>query len=226
MPLFPIVPNVPGVPPVYRSVANIINTGTVLFQDVLTAISFFTQQQSWGIYLDGIPVITADTVADNVVSQDFKQSYTVANYPVEPGSFETYDKVTMPFEVRMRFSVGGSDLDRQSLLDTIDAIAGDLNLYDFVSPEATYSSVNITHYDYSRKGQAGAGLLVIDVWGVQVRTDATAQFSSSTDNQPSTGAGSISIKPISSPSDPSASSQVSNGNVLPSTSTPYTGPIY
>lgn len=234
MPLFPIVPFVHGVPAVYRNAANIINTATVLTQDILTAISFFTQQNNWGIYLDGIPVVTAD----NVPSFDFKRSFVVSDYPIEPNGFETYNKVSQPFECRIRFSAGGSELDRQALLDSVDFICDDLNLYDFVTPEATYNSVNVTHYDYRRTATNGAGLLVVDVWGKQIRVEATADFSSTNtlqQSQSATGSQSsvggpgnvnVGIRPIKDAIDPGAASRVSNGNVLPSTSAPYTGPIY
>ena len=75
----------------------------------------------WGIYKDGLPVV----VADSVVSFGFKKDWNIADYPVEEGSFESYDKVETPFGARVRFASGGSTANRQALLQSIEAIAGD-----------------------------------------------------------------------------------------------------
>jgi hypothetical protein len=45
-----------------------------------------------------------------------------------------------------------------------------------VTPETVYPSCNVEHYDYTRKADAGLGILVIDVWLVEIRTAQTAAF--------------------------------------------------
>src|SRR5262249_51706443 len=105
--------------------------------------------------------------------------WAIANYPVEKGAFESYDKVQTPYEVRVRFASGGSIPNRQALLNSIAAIAGDLNLYDVVTPEAIYTSANIAHYDYNREAARGLGLMVIDVLFQQVRVSSTQTFTQS-----------------------------------------------
>ena len=49
----------------------------------------------WGIYLDGEPVVDADSV----VTFDYRQEWTVSDYPLEQGAFQSYDKVQTPFDV-------------------------------------------------------------------------------------------------------------------------------
>lgn len=171
MPIFPNVPNVPGVPPLLRN-PNLASAALSLLvnQAIRFLVAPFSAQ--WGIYLGGAPVV----LADSVVSFGYKQDWTVADYPVEEGAFESYDKVETPFGVRVRFASGGSTANRQALLDSIAAIADDLNLYDVVTPEAVYTSCNITHYDYHRDAKSGVGLMIVDVWLVEVRVTATAAF--------------------------------------------------
>ena len=123
---------------------------------LLTADTYVGSANSpqWGIFQNGIPVVTAD----NVVSQEFKSEFILADFPVEGGSFESYDKVYIPYDVRFRFSAGGSQANRTALLQSIAAIAGNLQLYDAVSPD-----------DYRRTSEHGVGLIIVDVWLSEVR---------------------------------------------------------
>ncbi len=126
----------------------------------------------WGIFnQDGEVVVTAD----NVVAFEYKQEWTVADYPMEQGAFESYDKVDTPFSARITFSSGGSFRNREALLDSIEAIAGDLEKYDVVTPEQTYLSVNVMHYDYRRTAVNGAGLITVSVWLTEIRENAVAE---------------------------------------------------
>lgn len=174
---FPVVPIALGVPPLPRLPGIIILPPPLLTFDSGRAQSVGRPQ--WGLFLNGQPAV----VADSVLSFSYKQDWIIADYPLEGAqgtgavlSFESYDKVQVPFDVRLRFTAGGSDADRQALLRSVDAAAGSLNLYDAVTPEATYVSVNPTHYDYRRTNTNGVGLITIDVWCTQVIVTATSKF--------------------------------------------------
>ena len=162
------VPFVPGVPPLS---SYTVDVPILLLADAL-GLPPSPLAPQWGIYLDGEPVVDADSV----VTFDYRQEWTVSDYPLEQGAFQSYDKVQTPFDVRVRYAAGGSQQNRQALLDSIAVIASDLNLYDIVTPEAVYQSVNVTHYDYRRTATNGVGLLQVDVWCVEVRVTAQAQF--------------------------------------------------
>ena len=172
----PLVPNVPGVPFLtsYSPATSLI----LLAADLVTSLVGLIAPQ-WGIFLNGVPIIDADSV----VSFEYKQEWTVSSFPLEQGAFQSYDKVNTPFDVRVRYATGGSDADRQAFLDSIDAVAGSLQLFDVVTPNAVYTSVNITHWDYRRTATNGVGLLVVDIWCIEVRVTATTQFSNT--QQPS-----------------------------------------
>lgn len=182
----PNVPNLPGVPSLSSFARNEV---TFLAADAIAILQSRLFPEQWGIFENGAPVIPAD----NVVSLDFKQESTISQYPVEQGAFESYDKVASPFEARLQFSRGGSVIDRQQILNTIDAISKTLTLFDVVTPERIYTSVNITHYDYHRSANRGAGMIVLDVLCTEVRVNATPSFSST--------------------QSPSGASPVSGGNV-------------
>lgn len=176
-----IIPGVPSLPigvTLFPSIPFIVN-------DILNFLIGFGAAP-WGIYQDGVPVV----VADNVVSLDYKQDFAIADFQIEEGGFETYDKVETPYSARVRFSSGGSQANRQALLDSINAIAGTLELYDVVTPEAVYPSANVQSYELRRSAVNGVGLITVDVKLIEVRVTATAQFSntkSPTAASPSSG---------------------------------------
>lgn len=175
---FPNVPFAPGVPPLARNPFQAVETiQKRLTRDILVFLGVASAR--WGIFKNGVPVV----VCDSVVSFGFKQSWSLSDYPVENGGFQTYDKVNSPFDARVRFATGGSEGDRQVLLDSIDAIAGTVELYDVVTPERVYRDVNVVCYDYNRTARNGVGLLMVDVSLMEVRQTATAAFTQTT--QPS-----------------------------------------
>lgn len=192
---FPVnVPNVPGVPPVVfaGTAGAALNLVTSDIASIFGGLLGFSQ---WGIYYFGFPLV----LADNVVAFEFRNEWAIGDYPVERGSFESYDKVASPFLARVRFSAGGSEGDRAAFLASIEAIAGDLNLYDVVTPEKVYTSCNISHYDYRRSAESGAGLLSVDVWLTEIRQTATMNAQNA--------------------QDPGAASQTNGGAVQPSAPT-------
>lgn len=172
MAFFPNVPDVPGVPPLLRDPFGITQAVTLLARDVLSALGFFFGPQ-WGLFQNGFPVI----VADSVLEVSYKQNWALATFQIEQGGFETYDKVELPFESTLRFASGGSDAVREVLLDSIAAIAGNLELYDVVTPEKVYVGVNVNHYDFKRH-DGRVGLLTVDVFVMEVRVGSEAQFTS------------------------------------------------
>lgn len=158
------VPNLPGVPPVFRSsVGSAVLS--LLSADAASLIGGIFNFPKWGIYLDGIPVVVADTV----VAFELDKSWQISNFPIEGGNFQSYNKVYNPFSGTFRFVSGGSLTNRQELLLSVDAISGDLNSYDIVTPEAVYAGVNVVDYSYRRTAHDGVGLLAVDVRVEQVR---------------------------------------------------------
>lgn len=153
-------------------------SGVNILEDVAAAIldTFLgapVSSNTWGLFLDGASVVTAD----NVVSFEYKEEWHLPTYPIEQGGFGTYNKVQTPFDVVLRFSTGGSPSDRQNFIASVQAIISSLDLYDAVTPEATYSSVNPFHWAYVRKSPEGQGLVMIDLFCQLVNVSAQATFS-------------------------------------------------
>jgi len=157
----------PSLPPSVNLITDIV----FAVADAVGIFSIFSSNQ-WGIFQDGEMVLNPD----NIISVAYKQDWTMADFNIEEGGFDTYDKVDTPFTNRVRMSSGGSQANRQALLDELDAIAGNLDLYDVVSPERVWSNVNFQGYELVRTSSNGAGMIIIDIVLNEIREDAGTTF--------------------------------------------------
>lgn len=202
--MFPNIPNAPGVPTLVRDASVVLLIPALLSSDGL-GIGAGAWRSQWGVFLNGIPVI----VCDSVNSLDYKQNWSVADYPIEQGGFETYDKVNTPFESRIRFATGGSIQDRQDFLDSVASVAKSLEVFDIVTPEQTYQNVNVTHYDYRRTSKE-VGLLFVDLWCIEIRLTSSSSF---TNTKTPAGASTANNGPVqTTPPTPNQTTEVT-GNV-------------
>lgn len=182
------VPNLPGVPLLASFASSVI--GDLLTSDGVGIYNDVSPAQ-WGIFLDGSPVVVADTVA----TFDYKREFAIADYPIEQGAFATYDKVQIPFDVRFRFTSGGSEANRAALINSAEAVAEDnTNLYTAVTPEQTYPSVTVSHISYNRNHVVG--LVSVDLWCLNINVSSPSAMFQNTQS-------------------PSGASQVPDGTVQP-----------
>jgi hypothetical protein len=176
----------------------------LLLSDVSDLVLGALLQPSWGVYLNGSPVIQPASILGQIVQAqlapiqaiagllgapnivpvsastvDFQyaQDWPISNYPQEAGAFQSYDKVTLPFDVKLRLAAGGSQSNRQAFLQTCLAIANSLALFDVVTPEMVFTSVNCTHIDWDRNATRGATLISVDLGFQQIAVQAAASFS-------------------------------------------------
>jgi hypothetical protein len=173
---YPDVPIAPGVPAVLRAAgAAVTLAAPLLTADGPGVLQQFVPPQ-WGIYFStGAPAVVADSVFD----VEFRQEYRIAQAPQEQGAFTSYNKVQVPFDARVTFAQGDDQASRSQFLQQILQAAASLDLLNLVTPEITYTGVNIVHHGYRRAAASGATLLLVDVWVEQVRVTGTTQFSSS-----------------------------------------------
>ena len=125
------IPAIPGVPPLLNG-AIAATAVTLLTADLISTAGMGAPSQ-WGIFLNGSPVVLADTV----LAVEYKKDSQVSKYPIEGGGFESYNKVATPFDVRVTLATGTSDENRAAFLASVEAIVNDYNLYTVTTPEAT-----------------------------------------------------------------------------------------
>jgi hypothetical protein len=108
-------------------------------------------------------------------SVEFLKETAVSDFPVERGSFASYNKVEAPATPTVKLALQGTESQRKSFLDAIDKACKSTDLYSVVTPEVTYKDYSIERYDYSRRAQHGATLLIVSLNLKEVR-QVSAQF--------------------------------------------------
>jgi hypothetical protein len=158
----------------------------------------------WGIFTTDL-----DPIApwDSVVKIDYRHEMKISDFPIERGAFASYNKVQVPFDIRISFAVGskGGIATRTKFLADLEFAVQSLQMYIVITPEATYSRANLTHMEYSRESRRGLNLLVVDVWVQEVRVSEGSAFTDNTSGisppyQPSVDKGAVQAQPVATPS--------------------------
>lgn len=173
-PIYPDVPNVAGVPAVRRLTSAVTATEPALTADSITVIA--TAKNQWGIY-DSANAKVLDP--DSVMSVAYDAEFRIADFPIEEGGFESYDKVALPYHARVVLTKGGNIADRRAFLTAIEEIRADLNLYNVVTPERSYLNANIARVSIDRSREQGANLITAEIILQEIRQNATATFTAS-----------------------------------------------
>jgi hypothetical protein len=144
---------------------------------------FGLSKDEWGVF-DKKKKMIANAVS--VVSVDYRNGSKVSDYPVEQGSFASYNKVASPYEVRVRmvcdgnpplglssllnpFESTGHAKTRTAFMDALDAAVASTDLYTVVTPEKTYKNATIESWDYRREATNGASIIIADLYIREVR---------------------------------------------------------
>ena len=182
---FPNVPNLPGVPQVPRQPGVTPSSGPQLGTPAAQGALWQASQAApaWGIFdSNGNQVVTPDSVYDF----GYHKQYDTPTFPVQaqsdtvPTSFANYNKVELPFETSVRMTKGGTQSDRATFIQQIEAIAGTLNLYTIMTPEKAYQNCNVTRVELTRRGASGAYFIAeMDVYFIEVLQN-TPQYSTTT----------------------------------------------
>lgn len=174
--LYPDVPAVRGVPQLRRPLTQ---TELRVIAFVTAAISGRLWQSSknrprWGIYDSNNELVIEP---DSFLTFDNRNEFRVSDFPVQQGAFATYNKVASPFEVMLRLSKSGSLDSRTAFLNAIDSTLRTLALFTILTPERSYTNVNLIRYEVTRRGKDGAYFLTdVDLYFREIRQVA-AQYS-------------------------------------------------
>jgi hypothetical protein len=219
------IPDFPGVPALLNNLPGPIGDVFDLVSDTFNFGALSSGVRQWGLYLGVAPAI----VFDSFVSIDYRREWDISDYQIETGGFETYNKVDVPFNIHARFSSGGSESNRAALLASVEAVAGTTQLFNLATPEKVYRSVNVQHVDYRRTNNNGVGLIVVEIWLLEIRERVVETATSGSADDP-TMKYTIDVKPVPAdqrtpdfgPSaplantfDPSGTIQYNNGFVSP-----------
>jgi len=150
----------------------------------------------WGIFdASGAPAV----VGDSVVALDHRREYKISTYPLEKGAFEAYNKVEVPYDLELTITKGGTDADRTAFIASLEKAVKSLELYQVLTPEVTYTSVNVVGYQTRRTADKGATLMHFDISLQNVRTTAQTAFSNSKDPSAAGTSNSGPVQPVTPP---------------------------
>jgi hypothetical protein len=139
--------------------------------------------------------------ADSFVSVSYDAEHRIADYPIEKGGFESYDKVAMPFDVTVKLTRGGSVSDRRKFVAAIEKMRLDRELYNVLTPEYTYMNVNISRVSFDRTRENGSGLLTALLHLREIRQSGKAKLSVTKNpgSESVSNGGSVQPKPANAP---------------------------
>lgn len=141
---------------------------TLLRADSLALAAQFGVPQ-WGIFGSNGQVILD---ANSVLAVEYARDYNVSDYPQEQGAFQSYNKVTVPFLAKVTFIITDT---RTRFLARIEEAVKSLEFVSVITPEKTYPSANLTHYDYRRQKE-NQTLIDVTVWCREVRIAGQTQL--------------------------------------------------
>lgn len=122
----------------------------------------------WGIFSGTGGAILE---SNSVLAVEYARDYNVSDYPQEQGAFQSYNKVTIPYLAKVTFVITDT---RQQFLGAVEAAVRSLQLVSVITPEVSYSSANLTHYDYRRQKQ-NINLIDVTVWCREIRVAGQTQ---------------------------------------------------
>ena len=163
-------------------------TAITLLGNAVSALwDFLFPGAVWGIFETGST--TRAIELSSVVEVDLSADSRVSDYPIQTGSFVSYNKVANPNFITLRVTKDGSESSRSELLQWLDANKKDVTLFDILTPESRYSSMTLVSYRISRSARSGAAMLTVDTLWQEVR-QIEAQYSTtrieSAEDQPTT----------------------------------------
>lgn len=183
-PARPTVPDADGVPPVNPPpqevdangipVTNDPNTITVVGKKTDDSPAVASQNKpKWGVFdKDGNLALESDSVFELEDSHELN----VPRYPLEGGGFQSFNKVDQPVEVHLVLVKGGTQAEKFAFLTKVASITASLDLYSVVTPEQTYSNMNLVRNSKHRSAESGADLLHVELTFQEARISATTAF--------------------------------------------------
>jgi hypothetical protein len=142
----------------------------------------------WGVYVSNSSDLAV--VVDSVVAMAQRKSAQISDYPVETGSFASYNKVERPREVPITLSKGGSENERTIFLGWLQTNVKAPTLFDVVMPEQRFTSMTLVDYIVRREPDSGATIIFADCIFAEIRQTSFQYYKStqSDNDTPSTPA--------------------------------------
>lgn len=115
----------------------------------------------WGVFNEfGIPIVLADSFG----GMTYDAGSSISKYPVEQGSFSSYNKVNNPSMATVTFHKGSGGVTGRSLfLTQLETLLKSTISFHIVTPEYVYLTYQIIGINHARTAQDGATLLTVNL---------------------------------------------------------------
>lgn len=93
----------------------------------------------------------------------------VITAPIEGGSFVAYNKTVSPFELSVNGAIKGDSSVLSDALNTLAQMRENTDLYNIVTPDKVYRSMNMIKLEYSRDTDSGTDLILFSARFMEVK---------------------------------------------------------
>lgn len=172
---YPNVPLTAGVPALARAASAVAGAGNLALigAGALRQLGLIGTPKVWQILArSGKPMITPDSV----LAFEYRGESKISTYPVEGGSFGSYNKVQMPGDLHIVMTCAGGAMTRDVFLARLEAVKQSVFLVGIVTPDAYYGSMALVGFDYRRTSANGVTLLTVNASFTEVRVTATTEY--------------------------------------------------
>ena len=94
------------------------------------------------------------------ISLDAGNASKITDYPVEAGSFATYNKIVTPNELTVTLAIQGDSYKLQNAIDILNTLCNEAQIVNIVSPYTYYKGYSLESFDYSFNQTDGVGILI------------------------------------------------------------------
>lgn len=137
---------------------------------------------------------------DSFKELEYKHEWRLPNYPQEMGSFQTYNKVDLPYDLRITMTKGGSRGDTAKFLSSVQKMAESTDLFTVYTPNVRYENLCVQSYSQRRTATNGVTMLTVEIVFLKIRQATSATFTN-TNSTPAV------------PAQPNGASQMNTGLV-------------
>ena len=150
--------------PEYLVTQNSVNTATINTSLFLGNTATLGTTQVINVSIKG----TYALKPDSFVKFEYKEIHKIPNYPVEQGSFQSYNKVTLPYEIKL-IVTKSNIFEISAFINQILVLLNSTKLLSIVTPDKVYNSASLVNFDYRKDARNGAVLLIAELTFQEVR---------------------------------------------------------
>lgn len=183
----PAIPRSPNFPPVAGAALSMVQGAVWRALQIQTKWGIFDKNgkaladpnkftNALGSAIGALGLFGNVTVSTSSV--DYAKDTRVSEFPIERGSFGSFNKVELPATPTVTMAMSGTESDRKAFLTALDSAVKSTDLYSVVTPEATYLNYSLERMAYQRRAERGATLLIVDISLREIR-EVSARYAKS-----------------------------------------------